>query len=155
MLPILEDDVSNSPFELNSDHNRWAKRAQQKYGRTKAYWLELIVQQEGRCGFSGALLRFDSPSGTAQAGGLGVHPIYAAVDHCSPGCDDLGHEIVSFDLNDLKGHLPPECFADLRSTPSWKSLMDRWQQQAETNHDDRGAFRAIRKGIMQTPEVSP
>src|SRR5262245_13034434 len=83
-------------------------------------------------------------------GDQGAHPIYAAVDHCSPGCEDLGHEIVSYDLNDLKGHLPPDCFADLRQCLSWKRLMENWRKQAHQNPNDRNAFRAIRRGSAKT-----
>ena len=131
---------------FTDDHLRWAKSAQRKYGHTAQYWLDLIAKQDGCCAFSGAALRFDARSGTPIAGGPGAHPLYAAVDHTSPGSDDLGHEIVSYDLNDLKGHLPSDCFAELRLTKSWRRLMDQWRQQALENSDDRGAFRSIRRG---------
>jgi hypothetical protein len=133
-------------FALTADHHRWAKSAARKYGYGKSYWLELVKQQKGRCGFSDAQLLFDVASGTPIAGGAGVHPLYAAVDHCSPGCDDLGHKIVSYDLNDLKGHLPPDCFRDLCDTPSWRKLMAKWRAQAEKSTENREAFRAIRRG---------
>jgi hypothetical protein len=133
-------------FMIEAEHRRWAKSAARKYGRSISYWIDLIKTQNGRCAFSGAKLRFDAASGTAQAGGPGVHPIYAAVDHCSPGCDVLGHEIVSYDLNDLKGHLPPDCFADLRECPSWKRLMENWRRQADQAPEDRAAFLAVRRG---------
>jgi hypothetical protein len=133
-------------FLITADHHRWAKSAARKYGHGKSYWLELIALQQGRCAFSGIQLLFDAASGTAVAGGKGVHPIYAAVDHCAPGRDDLGHQIVSYDLNDLKGHLPLDCFKDLCATSSWQGLMAKWRVQAEQNNEDCEAFRAIRKG---------
>lgn len=138
--------MAEIPFLITADHLRWSKSAAHKYGRGKSYWIELITRQRGRCGFSGVQLLFDAASGTAVAGGKGVHPIYAAVDHCSPGCDDLGHQIVSYDLNDLKGHLPPACFKDLCTTPSWRELMAKWRAQAEQSTENREAFRAIRRG---------
>jgi len=141
-----ETKMTELPFTITSDHHRWAKSAARKYGHGKSYWLELIIQQKGRCGFSDAKLLFDAASGTPVAGGPGVHPLYAAVDHTSPGCDDLGHKIVSYDLNDLKGHLPPDCFENLCGTPCWKRLMVKWREQAEKSSSDREAFRIIRKG---------
>lgn len=138
--------MRETTFQITADHHRWAKSAARKYGHGKSYWLELIARQQGRCNFSGVQLLFDAASGTPIAGGQGVHPIYAAVDHCSPGCDDLGHQIVSYDLNDLKGHLPPDCFKDLCSNPSWKELMNKWREQAEQSTENREAFRSIRRG---------
>jgi hypothetical protein len=133
-------------FLITTDHHRWAKSAARKYGYGKSYWLELIERQQGRCCLSGVQLLFDTASGTAVAGGEGVHPLYAAVDHRSPGCDDLGHQIVSYDLNDLKGHLPAACFKDLCATPSWRELMAKWRAQAEKGTENREAFCAIRRG---------
>ncbi|HSS47464.1 MAG TPA: hypothetical protein VLX28_00830, partial [Thermoanaerobaculia bacterium] len=66
-------------------------------------------------------------------------------DHCAPGCDNRGHEIVCYDLNDLKGHLPFECFKALRDTDAWLDLMSRWRGQAEKDRADRAAFLAIRR----------
>ncbi len=132
-------------FDLRGDHRRWAKSARRKYRRSLRYWLDLIAKQRGLCAFSGVPLRFDSQSGTPKKGGPGVHPIYAAVDHCSPGCDDGGHEIVSYDLNDLKGHLPLDCFLELKAAGAWQHLMDKWREQARLNPDDRDAFRRIRR----------
>jgi hypothetical protein len=138
--------MAQIPFVITDDHHRWAKSAAHKYGNGKSYWLELISRQQGECAFSGVKLLFDAESGTAVAGGKGVHPIYAAVDHCCPGCDDLGHQIVSYDLNDLKGHLPADCFRDLCSTPSWQELIAKWRIQAEQSTGNREAFRNILRG---------
>jgi hypothetical protein len=134
---------TRSGYQFSDDQRRWASR--RRYGRSTAYWLAMIARQRGQCAWSKAPLRFDTASGTARKGGQGVHPIYAAVDHCSPGCDDLGHEIVSYDLNDLRGHLPPSCFRDLRKTLSWRRLMKLWRQQAIHDPANRGAFRDIRR----------
>lgn len=145
MRGVLGDMAVDQKFSLTADHRRWAKSAKRKYGQPMAHWLELIESQQGRCVFSEAPLLFDSASGTAQKNGHGVHPLYAAVDHCAPGCDTLGHQLVSYDLNDLKGHLPPACFKDLCATPSWKRLMQRWREQAERDPSDRDALRSIRR----------
>jgi hypothetical protein len=131
-------------FEFTDAQRRWVTRAAQKHGRGVAYWLDLIARQRARCAFSRVPLLFDSQSGTAQPGGRGVHPLYAAVDHSDPGNDNLGHEIVSYDLNDIKGHLPPDCFADLRHTPAWARLMRKWREQAQIDASPE-ALRQIRR----------
>jgi hypothetical protein len=133
-------------IEISADHRRWAEAASRRYRKPKSYCLDLIVQQGGRCAFSGARLKFDAPSGTPIGGGAGCHPLYAALDHCAPGSDDKGHQIVCYDLNDLKGQLRYDCFEDLRTTPSWQRLMEKWRQQADTDPDGREAFLALRRG---------
>jgi len=52
---------------------------------------------------------------------------------------------VSYDLNDLKGHLPLDCFLELKAVGAWQHLMDKWREQARLNPDDRDAFRRIRR----------
>jgi hypothetical protein len=140
-------------FTITSDHQRWAKSAARKYGHTKAYWLELIAKQRGLCGFSDTVLLFDAESGTPKKGGEASHPIYAVIDHCAPGCDDRGHEIVCYDLNDLKGNLPFDCFKALRATPAGLELMSRWRAQAEKNPADREAFLAARRWLRADEEA--
>lgn len=83
--------MEDTEFMVNDYHGRWAKSACRKYVKGIDYWLELIVQQDGRCAFSGVMLLFDSASGAPQKGGPGAHAICAAVDQWSPGSDDLGH----------------------------------------------------------------
>jgi hypothetical protein len=74
---------------------------------------------------------------------MGCHPLYAALDHCAPGSDHEGHQIVSYALNDLKGHLPLDCFLALARTAAWQRLMGAWRQQAEDDPEDRRGFYAI------------
>jgi hypothetical protein len=131
-------------FSFTDNHRRWSAAAARKHGGSVTYWLEMIGRQRARCAFSGAPLLFDAESGTSQKGGVGCHPLYAAVDHCDPGNDHLGHEIVSYDLNDLKGHLPVDCFADLRHTPAWGRLMGQWREQALLD-PARESLRRIRR----------
>ncbi len=133
-------------FAITEDHKRWARGAQRKYGRRTQDWVDLIKHQQGRCALSGAPLLFEAVHGTAIAGGLGVHPLYAAVDHVSPGRDHHGHQIVSYDLNDLKGHLPVAIFDELRICSSWRRLMRAWRAQAIKNPHDRQALRRLRRG---------
>lgn len=135
----------SSPLVLTEDHERWVKRACGKYRRPREYWRELIRRQYGSCAFSGAPLFFDATSGTPIKGGVSQHPLYAVVDHCAPGSDDYGHEIVCNDLNDIKGHLPYACFQALRGTEAWQQFMLRWRQQAEIN-PDRETLKALRRG---------
>jgi hypothetical protein len=74
-----------------------------------------------------------------------VHPLYAAVDHIAPGSDEHGHQIVSYDLIDLKGHLPLRLFRDLQAAESWRQLMAEWRAQAVIDPTDRAAFQRIRR----------
>lgn len=134
-------------MELDPHHRRWAKNHQRRYGRTQAYYLDLIIRQAGLCAFSGVALRFDAASGTSTADGIGCHPLYAALDHSAPGSDAQGHQVVSYALNDLKGHLPHDCFLALVQTPAWQSLMTEWRRQADEDADDReGFYSLLRQG---------
>jgi hypothetical protein len=131
-------------FVLNDDHKRWARSANRKYGGGVNYWLCMIRKQRGLSILSKAPLLFDATSGTPVAGGHSQHPLYAVVDHCSPGIDEHGHQIVSNDLNDLKGHLPVALFSALRRTSAWRELMKRWRKQALCDPGKRAAFHALR-----------
>lgn len=132
-------------YQTTKDQERWAINSKKRYGRTPDYYLELIRVQEGRCAFSGVTLFFDSTNGTPIKGGHGCHPIYAALDHTSPGTDERGHGIVSYALNDIKGHLPHDCFVALAETAAWQRLMTAWQLQARLDASDRKAFYALLK----------
>jgi hypothetical protein len=50
---------------------------------------------------------------------------------------------VSYALNDLKGHLPLDCFIALSRTQSWQRLMKAWRRQQLRNDANRDAFRAL------------
>jgi len=129
-------------MEYTADHRRWAKNRQRMYGRTQAYYLDLIASQAGCCAFSGVSLRFDAASGTPMAG-LGCHPLCATLDHTAPRSDHEGHQIISYALNDLKGHLPYDCFVALAQTPAWLMLMEAWRAQKAEDGDDREGFYAL------------
>jgi hypothetical protein len=89
-------------------------------------------------------MRFDSASGTAVGDGRGCHALYASVEHTKAGCDDEGHAVVCYALNDIKGHLPFDCFVALRDTAAWERFMKRWRDQAEVDANDSDAFRQLR-----------
>ena len=101
-------------FALTEDHRRWARGRQRRYGGRSIDYLTLIANQRGRCALSGVSLIFAVAEGTPQAGGRGCHPLYAALDHASPGSSRAGYQIICYALNDLKGHLPLDCFTDCR-----------------------------------------
>lgn len=128
---------------ITEHHKHWAKAVQRKWGRRTREWLDLIRRQQGRCALSGAPLLFDVLHGTAIAGGPGAHPLYAVVAHVSPGLDGHSLQMVSHDLNDLKGHLPVAIFAELRTCPSWRRLMQAWRAQAIRNPRGRRALRRL------------
>lgn len=130
-----------SDFEITSDHRRWARARQRDNGGSTGDYVELIQLQQGVCIFSGVPLLFDSRYGTSKTGGPGCHPLYASLDHCAPGGAECW--IVCYALNDLKGHIPAECFDALRKTAAWKRLMERWYRQFARNWRDREAFYAL------------
>jgi hypothetical protein len=100
----------------------------------------LLIQQQGRCALSGAEMNFDVDAGTPVKDGAGCHPLYPAVDHIDPGNPDGGYQIVCYALNDLKGHLPVDCFQALTQTEAWGRLMAAWRQVAAASPNDRAAF---------------
>jgi len=121
-------------MKLNPQQERWASKRRQ--GVAKKVLRSLLIQQECKCALSGAKMIFDKRQCTPVAG-KGCHPLYASVDHKDPGNPDC--QIVCYALNDLKGHLPLNCFNALKETIEWRSLMKRWKQAA-CNPANRGAF---------------
>lgn len=131
-------------FVLTDDHRRWARSRQRTYGGSTKDYLLLICKQGGRCAFSNVPLIFAaSEGGGSIPGGRGCHPVYAALDHCAPGSDCQGFQVVSYALNDLKGHLPIDCFAALCRTAAWRRLMRAWRRQHRRDISDREAFRSL------------
>jgi len=88
---------------------------------------------------------FDKKFGNPTPINHGCHPLCAAVDHISPGNKESGQQIICYDLNDLKGHLPHKIFKELKFTRSWNELMTQWRRQTETNNMDIIAFKNILK----------
>jgi hypothetical protein len=88
---------------------------------------------------------FDKAYENPNVNRRGCHPLYAAVDHVSPGNEEYGYQIVCYDLNDLKGHLPNKVFMELQNTSAWKDLMQQWKSQAENAPMDIVAFKALLK----------
>lgn len=132
-----------SDFELSHVQIDWIRRCAKNHKLPVRYVEDLIRKQRGCCAWSGAKLFYDKPRGKAFRGGLGVHPLYASLDHCSPGSNLEGHQIVCYALNDLKGHIPFDCFRELQQSSPWVRIMDRWKQQAKVDPDDRISFKRI------------
>lgn len=128
-------------MELTEQQKKWAARGRQGVSATSL--RELLIRQDGRCALSGVKMIFDSKEGTPISGGRGCHPLYPAVDHIDPGNAVGGHQIVCYALNDLKGHLPPDCFKALSATKAWQKLMDKWRDQAQKDNADREEFRRL------------
>ncbi|MEK7950452.1 hypothetical protein [Luteolibacter soli] len=134
-----------TPYFTPDPHQlRWAKRRAQRYGGGVTRFLEIVSEQKGKCALSGVPLLFDSAHGTAIPG-RGVHARYAALDHVSPACESQGFQIVCYALNDLKGHLPYDCFQALKSTGAWESLMTRWNAVHAKQPMDSKAFYSLLK----------
>ncbi|MFA5438851.1 hypothetical protein, partial [Dehalococcoides sp.] len=132
----------NKSYVLSDVQKVWAKRGKQ--GLNSSELQRLIIKQRGRCALSGALMIFDKACGNPNTNRQGCHPLYAAVDHVYPGREN-GHQLVCYDLNDLKGHLPYKVFVELQNTSAWKKLMQQWRSQSENNPMDITAFKALLK----------
>jgi len=72
-----------------------------------------------------------------------AHPLFAELDHISPGSDHQGLQVICRSLNGIKGSLPYFLFSELVNLPSWTALMDRWRNQALLDHTDREAFQQL------------
>ena len=71
--------------------------------------------------------------------------LYAVVDHVSPGNREHGHQLVCYDLNDLKGHLSQKVFIELQKTSAWRNLMQQWRSQSENDPMKIAAFKTLLK----------
>jgi hypothetical protein len=136
------EELTNS-YSLSDIQKVWAKKGKQRLGSSELQ--KLIIKQRGRCALSGALMIFDKACGNPNINKKGCHPLYAAVDHVSPGNTKHGHQLVCYDLNDLKGHLPQKVFTELQKTSAWKDLMQQWRSQSENDPTDIAAFKALLK----------
>jgi len=142
--PLENAAMPDLATQISPDQNRWCINAQQKYGESRDYYRELVIKQNGKCAFSGVELRFDVESGTALKDGRGCHALYAALDHTKPSSDDEGHSLVCYALNDIKGHLPYECFVALQTTDAWGDFMQKWRTLAERDANESRAFYNLR-----------
>jgi hypothetical protein len=121
--------IGSPLYELSKLEKDWASKGRQ--GLSPMELRDLLIKQEGRCALSRVPLNFEKKLGTPKACGLGCHPLYPAVDHIQCGTPKGRHQIVCYTLNDVKGHLPLECFKALKSTKAWKRFMEAWKSQAE------------------------
>lgn len=133
-------DETNKSSSLSDAQKIWAQK--RKQGLNPSDLEKLIIKQRGRCALSGALMIFDKALGTPKTNGQGCHPLYASVDHVFPGRENR-HQLVCYDLNDLKGHLPYKVFLELKETTSWKTLMQQWKSQSEKDPTDISAFKDL------------
>lgn len=129
-------------FRIDETHEEWAARASKRYGGGKKKYLDFIVRQEGLCDFSGAKLIFDKRYCQLGKKEKGCHPLYAAIDHSAPGTTDQGFSVVCYALNDIKGHLPYDCFRALEGTRAWQEFMKAWKVEADNCLRDLNAFEA-------------
>jgi hypothetical protein len=134
---MLED------YKLTPAQMQWASK--RRHGMSPSRLKELIIKQRGRCALSGAEMIFDKEHGNPNVNTQGCHPLYAAVDHISPSNSSFGYQLVCYDLNDLKGHLPYKIFRELLLTGAWRQLMREWLSLAEKNHMDINAFKELIK----------
>ncbi len=139
-------------FQITEIHRRWIKNARRKYKLPTGFWENLIQKQEGRCALTDAKLFFDVKNGTPIKGGCGCHPLYAAVDHINPSKSDQGFQILSYDINDLKAHLPIPLFTALTKTREWKIFAEEWKKLSEKQTKTRRDFKnLISRGTPSDP----
>jgi len=132
-------------MEINEDHKNWSKRMARRKWNIKehchsSFWIEKIKHQKGKCAITKAKLLFDVEYGKAPC-----HPLYASVDHIVPGSEDGGLQIVCYDCNDLKGHMPKPLFEALQKTDTWKEFIESWQRLAEKKSEKREIFKMLVK----------
>ncbi|MGA3084733.1 MAG: hypothetical protein ABSE95_08040 [Thermodesulfobacteriota bacterium] len=128
-------------YELTPAQAEWASK--RRHGLSPSRLGELIKKQKGQCALSGAEMIFEKEYGNPNVNTRGCHPLYAAIDHISPNDDSYGHQIVCYDLNDLKGHLPYKVFKELQIIVAWRKLMDEWRSLAEKDRMNIEAFKKI------------
>ncbi len=133
---MKEDDYELTPAQVE-----WASRRKHRLSPSKL--KDLIKKQKGRCALSGAEMIFEKEYGNPNINTSGCHPLYAAIDHISPNNDRYGHQLVCYDLNDLKGHLPYKIFKELQATGAWRQLMNEWRSLAEKDPMDIEAFKKV------------
>jgi len=138
-LNSVLDDMIKEDYELTPAQIRWASR--RRHGLSPSKLKELIKKQEGRCALSGAKMIFEAEYGNPNVNTDGCHPLYAAIDHISPSTDLYGYQIVCYDLNDLKGHLPYKIFQELERTKAWQQLMTEWRLLSEKDPMNTEAFK--------------
>jgi len=124
-----------SSLEIQDVHRWWAEARAKRWGLRKSELLLLLSEQDGKCRLSGAQLLFGD--------GNQAHPLFAELDHISPGSDHQGLQVICRSLNGIKGSLPYFLFSELVNLPSWTALMDRWRNQALLDHTDREAFQQL------------
>ncbi len=137
----------NEDYQLSPPQIERARRKAhgKNHGLNLSELRERIKKSKGKCDLSGAPMIFEKEHGTPKAGTAGCHPLYASVDHISPGNQDYGHQLVCYALNDLKGSLPYKLFAELQNTSAWKHLMQQWKSQAENDPMAVDALKALLK----------
>jgi hypothetical protein len=131
----------NEEYQITQAQMEWARRTKQ--GLRPAKMRELIKKQKGRCALSGAEMIFAKEHGNPNINPKGCHPLYAAIDHVSPTNDRYGHQLVCYDLNDLKGSLPYKLFKKLQLTEPWRTLMSEWCSLAEADPMNIEAFKEL------------
>jgi hypothetical protein len=128
-------------YELTPAQAEWASK--RKHGLSSSKLKDLIKKQKGRCALSGAEMIFEKEHGNPNINTRGCHPLYAAIGHISPSNDLYGYQLVCYDLNDLKGHLPHKIFKELQLMAAWVQLMNEWRSLAEKDRMDIDAFKNV------------
>ena len=125
----------SSLFEIQDVHLWWAEARAKRWGLPESELLRLVSANHGTCYLPGVQLIFGD--------GHQEHPLFAELDHVSPGSEHLGFQVICRSLNRVKGSLPNFLFADLVAKPSWSGLMEGWRAQALCDAQDLKAFQRL------------
>jgi len=134
----------SSFFQIQDVHIWWAEARSKRWNLSKKELLMLLSAHHGTCQLSGVQLLFGD--------GYQHHPLFAELDHRSPGSDHLGVQVICRSLNRVKGSLPYFLFSDLMGQPSWVGLMERWRNQARLDPMDVEAFERL---LTDEKELQP
>ncbi len=131
-------------MKIDENHKKWAERISRrrwkiKQHRYKSFWIDKIKKQKGKCALTKSQLLFNAKYGIAPC-----HPLYASIDHVIPG-DEKNLQIVCYDINDLKSHLPQPLFGALQKTKEWKQLKLSWRDLSKKIPDKKGTFKMLIK----------
>jgi hypothetical protein len=134
-------------YKLTDDQEQWAEKRKQNL--SPDILRELIKRQKGKCKLTNTEMLFNKANHGTAGNGIGVHPLYATVDHIDPknkGKMNLNIEdvqLLCYAINDMKGHMPFRLFnVILKEQKEWNKFKTKWQKITKRNE----YYELIKKG---------
>lgn len=101
--------------------------------KRREFLHNLVETSGGKCRWTGLPLHFNPERAGCVTDKDGncppTDPLYAEVDHCEPGSNECGHELVCHYINDAKGHLPWKVWLAASRTQEFKDWIAGLQQE--------------------------